>query len=39
MCWHRADERVATVIQLEGNRIKRLDTYISDVKMLQDYLA
>src|SRR5271170_3020819 len=28
------DEHLTTVCQLEGNRIKRLDTYISDVQML-----
>jgi hypothetical protein len=33
------DEYVTTVIQFEGDRIKRLDTYIADVKMLNDYFA
>jgi hypothetical protein len=33
------DEYLTTVCQLEGNRIKRLDTYISDVQMLNDYFA
>jgi uncharacterized protein GlcG (DUF336 family)/ketosteroid isomerase-like protein len=33
------DERLTTVCQLEGARIKRLDTYISDVQMVNDYFA
>lgn len=33
------DEYLTTVIQLDGDRIKRLDTYISDVKMLNEYFA
>ena len=31
------DERLTTVIQLAGTKIKRLDTYISDVTMLNEY--
>ena len=31
------DEKLTTVIQLEGPRIKRLDTYISDVNLLNEY--
>ncbi|MEJ1976969.1 MAG: nuclear transport factor 2 family protein [Acetobacteraceae bacterium] len=33
------DEHLTTVIQLEGDRIKRLDTYISDVEMLNAYFV
>jgi hypothetical protein len=33
------DEHLTTVIQLDAGRIKRLDTYISDVKMLNEYFA
>jgi uncharacterized protein len=33
------DEHLTTVIQLEANMIKRLDTYISDVKMLNEYFV
>jgi uncharacterized protein len=33
------DEHLTTLCRLEGNRIKRLDTYISDVQMLNDYFA
>lgn len=33
------DEHLTTVIQLEGDKIKRLDTYISDVQMLNEYFA
>jgi ketosteroid isomerase-like protein len=35
----RLDEHLTTVIQLEGERIKRLDTYISDVEMLDRYFG
>jgi ketosteroid isomerase-like protein len=31
------DEHLTTVIQFEGEKIKRLDTYISDVAMLNRY--
>jgi uncharacterized protein len=33
------DEHLTTVIQLDADRIKRLDTYISDVKMLNEYFV
>ena len=35
----RLDEHLTTVLQLEGERIKRLDTYISDVGMLDRYFG
>lgn len=35
----RLDEHLTTVIQLEGERIHRLDTYITDVPMLDRYFA
>lgn len=31
------DEHLTTIIHFEGRRIKRLDTYISDVPMLERY--
>jgi uncharacterized protein len=33
------DEHLTTVIQLDGAKIKRLDTYISDIPMLNEYFA
>jgi hypothetical protein len=33
------DEHLTTVIQLDADRIKHLDTYISDVKMLNEYFV
>ena len=33
------DEHLTTVIHLDGDRIKRLDTYISDVDMLNNYFG
>jgi hypothetical protein len=33
----KLDEKLTTVIQLAGSKIKRLDTYISDVNMLNEY--
>src|ERR1700722_15777330 len=33
------DEFLTTIFHLEGNKIKRLDTYITDVPMLNAYVA
>ncbi|WP_158912789.1 nuclear transport factor 2 family protein [Caulobacter sp. S45] len=33
------DEHLTTIMQMEGDRIDRLDTYISDVAMLEAYFA
>jgi uncharacterized protein len=33
------DEHLTTVCQLDGSRIKRLDTYVSDIQMVNDYFA
>lgn len=33
------DEHLTTVIHLDGGRIRRLDTFISDVPMLNEYFA
>jgi hypothetical protein len=33
------DEHLTTVTQFEGDKVKRLDTFISDVNMLDSYFA
>jgi uncharacterized protein len=33
------DEHLTTVCQLDGSRIKRMDTYVSDIQMVNDYFA
>jgi len=33
------DEHLTTVIHLGGGKIRRLDTFISDVPMLNEYFA
>ena len=33
------DEHLTTVIRLDGDKIRRLDTFISDVGMLNAYFA
>jgi len=33
------DEHLTTVIHLDGGKIRRLDTYISDIAMLNAYFA
>src|SRR5215469_14872197 len=33
------DEHLATVCRLDGNKIRRLDTFISDVQMLNSYFV
>lgn len=33
------DEHLTTVMQFEGDKVKRLDTFISDVNMLDSYFA
>jgi uncharacterized protein len=33
------DEHLTTVIHLDGGKIRRLDTFISDVPMLNEYFA
>lgn len=33
------DEHLTTVIHLDGGKIRRLDTFISDIPMLNDYFS